>query len=171
MAFECQDEYVIAKILAAAGTEVKVGMPVMITVDSASAVSAFANYTPPTSSAVTAPAPAATPATPPTVPHKEPKAAPAAASTSSSAAKVEVTHVHPPAQSPAPAPKAPPAPPSSSPAAQSTTSGIPVAGLYSVKHAPAGKKTASPFQAKFAADRKKYVEKYGRVGHVFGASK
>jgi hypothetical protein len=42
-----------------------------------------------------------------------------------------------------------------------------VAGIYSVRHS--GKpKASSPLSNKFIADRKKYVEKYGRSGHVFG---
>jgi len=51
MAFEAQDEFYIAKILVAAGLEVKVGDPIFVSVDDASFVANFANYTSPSVSA------------------------------------------------------------------------------------------------------------------------
>ena len=72
VSFDAQDEGVLAKILMQAGSgEVKVGQPIMIIVDDASDVAAFANYTPDAAPAAAAPAKAAASAAP---------AAPAAAS-------------------------------------------------------------------------------------------
>jgi pyruvate dehydrogenase E2 component (dihydrolipoamide acetyltransferase) len=44
MAFESQEEFVIAKLLVPAGSEVAVGAPILITVEDESSVAAFANY-------------------------------------------------------------------------------------------------------------------------------
>lgn len=64
--FEVQDEGVIAKILVDAGSEIKVGAPIMITVSDPSDVAAFKDYKLETSSApeptAPSPAPDATPA-------------------------------------------------------------------------------------------------------------
>ena len=45
MAFESQDDFVIAKLLVEAGAEVSVGAPIMVTVEDAKDVAAFANFT------------------------------------------------------------------------------------------------------------------------------
>ena len=73
MAFEAQDEGILAKILApAGGGEVKVGQPIMIIVEEESQVAAFANYTPDPATTATAPPappkPAASSAPPPSPP-------------------------------------------------------------------------------------------------------
>lgn len=44
MAFEGQDDFVIAKLLVSEGSEVAVGSPIMVTVESEDAVTAFANF-------------------------------------------------------------------------------------------------------------------------------
>ena len=54
MAFEAQDEYYIAKILAPSGVELAVGAPIMITVEDKASIGSFSSYT---SSVVIAPAP------------------------------------------------------------------------------------------------------------------
>ena len=44
MAFEAQDDLVIAKILVSEGAEVPVGSPIMVTVEDAESISAFADF-------------------------------------------------------------------------------------------------------------------------------
>ena len=51
MAFECTDDIVIAKFLAAEGTEVKVGDPILVTVEETGDVAAFADFVAPASTA------------------------------------------------------------------------------------------------------------------------
>ena len=63
VSFDAQDEGVLAKILVQAGSgEVKVGQPIMIIVEDANDVAAFANYTPAAAPAAAVPAKAAAPA-------------------------------------------------------------------------------------------------------------
>lgn len=73
MAFEATDDMVIAKLLIGEGTEVKVGTPIMVTVEDGD-ISEFANFEAP---AVVA-APAAAPVAPAAVQATAPAAAPAA---------------------------------------------------------------------------------------------
>jgi len=56
--FEAQDDGVIAKIVIAAGTEVKVGEPIMVVVESGDDVAAFADFAAPAGAAAAAAAPA-----------------------------------------------------------------------------------------------------------------
>jgi pyruvate dehydrogenase E2 component (dihydrolipoamide acetyltransferase) len=91
--FEAQDEGVIAKILAQAGSaEIQCGEPILITVDDRADVAAFANYMvaatsapppPPAAAAadVPPPAPPAAEPTPPSAPTPPPAPAPATTST------------------------------------------------------------------------------------------
>jgi pyruvate/2-oxoglutarate dehydrogenase complex dihydrolipoamide acyltransferase (E2) component len=67
--FESQDDFVIAKFLVGVGAEVKVGDPILVTVDDESAVAAFSNFTAPIAAA-SSPAPA---------PMVKPKPAPVSA--------------------------------------------------------------------------------------------
>ena len=69
MAFEAQDEMIIAKILAEEGVEIKVGAPMLVTVEKSSDVAAFADFVAPTQAA----------AAPKAVKAPEPVAAAAAA--------------------------------------------------------------------------------------------
>ena len=80
MAFECTDDMVIAKFLVAEGTEVKVGDPIMVTVEEGD-ISAFSDFVAPGGAG----APAAAPA-PTTAPAAAPAAAAAAASAPTPAA-------------------------------------------------------------------------------------
>jgi len=99
VSFDAQDEGVLAKILIQAGSgEVKVGQPIMVIVDDAKDVAAFADYTPDATPAPGAPAKTTTPAAP---------AAPAATASS---------------------PPFPPPPPTSSPPPASAAAGISLLG-------------------------------------------
>ena len=90
MAFECTDDIVIAKFLVGEGAEVKVGDPIMVTVEDGD-VSAFADFVAPASApklAAAAPVEEKTPAptttvtpTPATAPISTPAAAPTSSST------------------------------------------------------------------------------------------
>ncbi len=65
VSFDAQDEGVLAKILMQAGSgEVKVGQPIMIIVEDANDVAAFADYTPDAAPATVAPVKTAAPAAP-----------------------------------------------------------------------------------------------------------
>lgn len=63
--FESQDEFFIAKLLVDAGSEVKVGDPIMVTVEDLESVKAFENFVLPKSSTTTPVASSTTHATPP----------------------------------------------------------------------------------------------------------
>jgi pyruvate dehydrogenase E2 component (dihydrolipoamide acetyltransferase) len=147
--FESQDEFVIAKFLVAAGSEVKVGDPILVTVDDESAVSAFANF------AVTAaPSTPASLATPPQVKEEPKVAAPPKVSTPPPAPVQKVSE-------PVSAPKVEVEKKSSKQpetVKQSTTTTAPfVYGAGFLKGALANK---------LIADQKEYLRKYGRSGYV-----
>lgn len=94
VSFDAQDEGVVAKILVQAGSgEVKVGQPILIVVEDADQVGAFANYTPDASAAAAAPA-AAKPAAP-SPPSPPPPPTPAAAPTPPPAAAGAALLSHP----------------------------------------------------------------------------
>jgi pyruvate dehydrogenase E2 component (dihydrolipoamide acetyltransferase) len=80
MAYEATDDIVIAKLLVGEGTEIKVGQPMMITVEEGTDISAFANYeAPAVVAAPVAPAPpAAVPVAAASIPAASPVAAPVA---------------------------------------------------------------------------------------------
>lgn len=90
--FEAQEDGYIAKILVdAKGGEVKVGDPIMVTVDDEASVGAFANFTVSSGGAAAAPKPAAAaapakqaPAQQPAKPQQHQQAAPASKAPSSS---------------------------------------------------------------------------------------
>lgn len=142
MAFEGQDEFYIAKLLIAAGSEVAVGSPILISVEDESSIAAFESYK------VEAAAPAAAAAPAPVA--SKPAPAPAAAPVEAKAAPA-----------PKPAPAASPAAPS-----PTTSTHAPPAshalGMYSVRvSGSAG--SSSPLEAKIKADQKAYSIKYGRT--------
>jgi len=94
MDFEAQDDGVVAKIIASAGTEIKVGEPIMVLVEDLADVGAFANFEAPASAAppatASAPAPTPTPPTPPPpTPVDAPTPAPVAAPVTAPAAAPE----------------------------------------------------------------------------------
>jgi len=139
MAFEAQDDFVIAKLLVEPGAEVAVGAPIMVTVEDASFVAAFANFTAPAAAAAAAPAAAPAPA---------PAAAPAPKAAAAAPAPAPV----------AAAPKAPaPAP---AVAAAAAAPAAPSAAVYSVRWGTGVAKSA--LSAKLAKDQEAYVAKYGR---------
>jgi pyruvate dehydrogenase E2 component (dihydrolipoamide acetyltransferase) len=74
MAFEAQDESYVAKFLVESGVEVNVGTPILITVEDAADVPAFASYK---LEAVSSSTPAPTPAPAPVAPSPQSKPAPA----------------------------------------------------------------------------------------------
>jgi len=78
MTFESQDEFVVAKILVEQGAEVKVGDPIMVTVEEGEDIAAFANFT---IAAPVAPTPPAAPTPVPTPAAAKPVEAPKPAPT------------------------------------------------------------------------------------------
>ena len=145
MAFEAQDEFFIAKLLVEAGSEVQVGQPIFVSVESKDLVGAFSNFAvEPAAAAPVAPTPAPTPAAPkaePTPAPKQPTPAPTPAPT-----------VAKPAAPTKPAAAAPPLPT----VAPTTTS----SSFYGARWGEAVKK--SPLLGKLSTDQAKYIEKYGR---------
>lgn len=139
MAFEGQDEFYIAKLLVAAGGEVTVGSPILITVEDESLVAAFANYKVDASAAAVAPTPAAPVAV---------AATPAVA--------VPVPVVSKPAPVSIPAPVVAPA------ASTHASPVVPALGMYSVR-LPGSVNKSSPLTGKIQADQKAYSVKYGRT--------
>ncbi|KAL3765454.1 hypothetical protein ACHAW5_008567 [Stephanodiscus triporus] len=149
MDFEAQDDGVVARLLVSAGTEnVSVGAAIMVTVEDAGDVGAFANFaagTAPSSAvAATTPAAAVAPPAPPAAPAMA--VAAAAAPTTTVAAAV-----------------APPtaAAPVTAPAATSP-------GVVSSGGSEWGKLAArgSPLAKMMAVKQREYVKKYGSTGHV-----
>ncbi len=82
MTFEAQDEFYIAKFLAPAGAEVKVGDPILVTVEDAKDVPAFEKFSAPNA----APATSAPKVETPAVKKEESKPTPASAKPSQPAA-------------------------------------------------------------------------------------
>ena len=137
MAFEVQDDFFIAKILATEGQEVKVGDPVFVSVEDAADIAAFANFEAPASAAVAAPTP--TPVVTAPVVTAPVAATPVAAVPSPVAAS------------------------SSAPVAAPTPSAT-FAVTASVKTMwQSGR--AGPLSEKLAASQNEYTEKYGRSLH------
>ena len=79
--FESQDEGYLAKILVGTG-EIKVGQPIMVTVDDQASVAAFSTYSVIATTAPVSPA-KSTPAAPPVSPAAVPSPVPSASKTSS----------------------------------------------------------------------------------------
>jgi pyruvate dehydrogenase E2 component (dihydrolipoamide acetyltransferase) len=147
MDFEAQDDGVVARLLVSAGTEnVSVGAAIMVTVEDAGDVGAFANFAAGTapSSAVTATTPLAAAAPP--APPAAPSVAAAAAQTTPVAAAV----APPKAAAPITAPAATPP------------------GVASSGGSEWGKLAArgSPLAKMMAVKQREYVKKYGSTGHV-----
>lgn len=154
MTFEAQDEFFIAKLLSDVGQEVKVGQPILVTVEDKSLVSAFSSFTLNSASASSA--------------KLQPPPSTSTPDVNTGSKKEEVVTVTPPVISvptrPAPSSPSPP------PAAPTTT--IPSAASVSPEgirktSSPAGTKASgpSPLLAKFRKDQLLYIEKYGRSCH------
>lgn len=147
--FESQDDFVVAKLLVEVGTEVKVGDPILVTVEDASHVSAFSNFqlaasttpTPP-AAPISAPAPAPVPA-PPVAP------------------KPVVETPKPVAETPKPIVEAP------KPVATQNQSAKPTPSANStLKKWEYGRSAEnSILSKKLAALQHEYVNKYGHSGH------
>jgi pyruvate dehydrogenase E2 component (dihydrolipoamide acetyltransferase) len=153
IAFEAQDDGVVAKILVEAGSgEIKVGTPIMVTVEEEEDVAAFANFVP----EVVAEAPAspvvesAAAAPPPPKPELEaPSSPPASPAPVTAVADAPIT---------APA-EAVPAPPVSVAVTSDTAPTVgPSWGSFA--------KVRSPLSAVLSKDQKKYVEMYGSTGQI-----
>lgn len=154
MAFEAQDEFFVAKLLVDAGSEVKVGQPIFVSVDSADSVAAFANFK--LSASAASAAPASAPA-PPAV--KAPPAAaapkPVTAAAAAAAPAPAPAAAKPAAPAPAPAAAAPkPA------AAAATAAPAQNAGFYGARWGQGVKKSA--LYGKLTSQQAKYIEQYGR---------
>jgi pyruvate dehydrogenase E2 component (dihydrolipoamide acetyltransferase) len=147
--FEAQDDGFVAKILmeAGGGQDIPVGTPIMVTVEEADDVAAFANFV--LEESATPPAPAPQPAPAP-------------------AAKVEA------AAAPAPPPPAPPAaaPPAPTPVAAAP---VPPPAMENMVAAVAPvlstgwgdfAKLNSPILKTLSKQQNSYVEKYGTTGQV-----
>jgi pyruvate dehydrogenase E2 component (dihydrolipoamide acetyltransferase) len=147
MAFEAQDEFVIAKLLVETGAEVKVGDAIFISVEDPASVSAFANY------AVVKSAPVAAPVAPAAAPAPAPVAAPAPAP---AAVAVPAPAATPKVAAPASAPVA------KAPAATATaTAAAPTAAPAS--YFSVLKK--GPLYHQLNVRQTKYIEQYGRSAH------
>jgi pyruvate dehydrogenase E2 component (dihydrolipoamide acetyltransferase) len=154
MAFEAQDEFYIAKLLVEAGSEVRVGQPIFVSVESESSVGTFSDFKVSESAAASTPAPAATTPKPAEVPT--PPLAPRLATAPQAAPVQQAAPAKPaatPATTPAPAAKAPAAAPS-----QGATA--PSSGFYGARWGQGVKKSA--LLGKLSAQQAKYIELYGR---------
>lgn len=149
--FEAQDEFIIAKLLVEQGAEVKVGDPILVTVEEAGEVAAFANFsiasTPTPAAATVAPA-APTPVSPPKqveAPKPTVSASPAPS----------------PAPKPVPVPSVPPTPkveaPKPAPTKPSSEAATFAYGTGVLKGALVNR---------LVADQNAYILKYGRTGHI-----
>lgn len=159
MDFEAQDDGYVAKFLmeAGSGTDIKVGTPILITVEEEDHVGAFADY-----KVENATAPVES-ATPPPAAAEPPKASP-----------VPAAAVAPPP--PPPLPSAPSPPSSSPPPPQSrpSTSSPPAVAVASASSSAAavstawglGAKKSSPLAKTLSASQAAYIARYGTTGQV-----
>jgi pyruvate dehydrogenase E2 component (dihydrolipoamide acetyltransferase) len=144
IAFEAQDDGVVAKILVEAGSgEIKVGTPIMVTVEEKEDVAAFANF----------------------VPELEPEAA--------ASPVVEKATVPEPKIEAPPTPPASPAPVAAAPAPTPAPAPVKVPVTVISDTAPtvgpswgSFAKVRSPLAAVLSKDQKKYVEMYGSTGQI-----
>mmetsp|Transcript_46435 Transcript_46435/g.140631 ORF Transcript_46435/g.140631 Transcript_46435/m.140631 type:complete len:271 (-) Transcript_46435:521-1333(-) len=149
IAFEAQDDGVVAKILADAGPDdISVGVPIMVTVEEEEDVEAFKDFVAEAPEPAAAPAPAPEPAPAPAPPVEEAPAAAAPAPAPAAPAQPVAAPVPPPVEVVAAA-----APPSS----EHLTVGPSWGNLASV---------ASPIAKTLSAEQKAYVEKYGSTGQI-----
>lgn len=155
IAFEAQDDGVVAKLLVEAGSgEIKVGTPIMVTVEDEESVAAFQNFVP-EASIDSAPKP------------KEEKPVAAAPPP---VVSVSATPTPPPlAVAPAPAAAVPSPKSSQPPAAVSVAPVVPSAISSAPTVGPSWgsfAKIRSPLAAALSKDQKKYVEIYGSTGQL-----
>lgn len=150
--FEAQDEFFIAKLLVEAGAEVKVGDPIMVTVDDVSLVPSFKDFALSGATKAAAPVAPATPAAP-TKPIEAPKPVVPAPTPAPTPAKA----VEAPKPAAAPVTKPTEAPKASGEVKKSNTLPSWVWGSGVVK---------SALSKKIATEQQQYIEKYGRSCHV-----
>ena len=145
--FEAQDDGYVAKLLVEAGgdAEIKVGTPIMVTVEEEEDVAAFANYTLPAGAAAAAPEPPAEAAATP-----EP-AAPSPPPPPPPPPKVEAAAPTPPPPQPPPTPAAP-------------TPAAPIAAVSRGWGKMAQIK--SPLVKTLGKQQASYLEKYGSTGQI-----
>jgi pyruvate dehydrogenase E2 component (dihydrolipoamide acetyltransferase) len=156
IAFEAQDDGVVAKILVEAGSgEIKVGTPIMVTVEEKEDVAAFANF----------------------VPELEPEAAASPVVEKASVPEPEIEAPPTPPASPAPvaavAHSPISAPVEATPAPTPTPAPVEVPVTVISDTAPtvgpswgSFAKVRSPLAAVLSKDQKKYVEMYGSTGQI-----
>jgi len=146
--FEAQDDGVVAKILVEAGSgEIKVGVPILVTVEEEDDVAAFKDFVPPEAEEAAAPA----------APEPEP-----AAPVPTPAPVVEEV-VPPPAPEPVAAAVVEPTPEpvvAAAPAPESTAATMVSPGWGNFA------RVKSPLASTLSASQKKYVELYGSTGQV-----
>ncbi len=160
IAFECQDEFFIAKHLITPGTEVTVGSPILITVDDAASIAAFATYK--VADAPPAPAAVEKPSTPPppSPPTPPPQQAPVPAI--QPPPSIVKPPVAPPVKPAAPAPQIAPSPVpdqsrTSPPPSSAGTQGL----MYSVRVTTTDANNF-PLSARLKLIQTEYEIKYGR---------
>lgn len=154
MAFEGQDEFYIAKHLVAAGSEVTVGSPILVSVEDESLIASFANFT-----VVASPAPTAAAPEPP----KQPVNTPPIPVIASSSAPVPA----PPAVATLPTTPAAtyiPTPVAAAPHVPSPPApiGTQFAEVHYSVRVNASAASASPLEAKLKSLQNAYNIKYGR---------
>ena len=138
MAFEATDDLVIAKILVSEGVEVKVGQPIMVSVEDAGDVGAFANFEAPVLEAAAPKVPAAT------APAPAPATTPAPASESVATSRTSATSTK------------------STPVSESMET---LAVTASVRTMWGKAAAVGALTSKMAADQTAYQEKYGHQLH------
>ncbi|KAL3823696.1 hypothetical protein ACHAXA_007267 [Cyclostephanos tholiformis] len=158
MDFEAQDDGVVAKLLVVErGGEVKCGSPIMVTVEDAADVGAFANFV-----ATVAPSSAVAAATPAAA------AAAAAAPTPPPAAMVAATTAPPVPPTAAVMAVAIPTTPAATVVPPAATPPNPTSHADSLSGTEWGRLAAqkSPLAKVMAIKQREYVERYGSTGHV-----
>jgi pyruvate dehydrogenase E2 component (dihydrolipoamide acetyltransferase) len=140
MAFECTDDIVIAKFLVSEGAEVKVGDPIMVTVEEGD-VSAFADFV----------APASAPVPAPVAPVEAKTPAPTTTTTTTTATTTTT---------PSPTPVA--APTSNATPMSMDASTFATQHSVRIMHSNG---SVGPLTNKLAVEQNEYVEKYGKQLH------
>lgn len=136
--FEAQDDFIIAKLLVDAGAEVKVGDPILVTVEDAANIAAFANFAVAVAAPV-APAPVTPPKSVPTPTPAVPVPAPVTPPKPTPVATAQVSTPVPAAV----APKVPTQPPVA----------IPVRNIAD-----------SPLASILSSQQNAYIQRFGRCG-------
>jgi pyruvate dehydrogenase E2 component (dihydrolipoamide acetyltransferase) len=155
VSFDAQDDFFVASLLVPEGTEVKVGDPILVSVEEESSIASFKDFKAPVTAAVAAPA---TPKAEPQaiVDKKTDEKKPQEQKASSTPAPQE-----PPKSQAEPSQHKPQAS-SAAPQKQQQPSASGKAGVSF--HWGTGIAN-SPLMKKLSLDQQEYIKKYGRVGH------